>query len=140
LTISIHADPADFYPFYWGYAEEKGEGEGEGCNLNIPVPVGSGDDLWIQAVNRALDKIQSYSPGALVVALGLDAHEEDPLQGGTVTTAGFAQIAEEIASLNLPSVIVQEGGYMTDHLADNLAMFLSGFEGGITESVYARAG
>lgn len=140
LTISIHADPGDFYPFYWGYAEEKGEGEGEGCNLNLPVPVGSGDDVWLQAVNRALDKIQSYSPGALVVALGLDAHEEDPLQGGAVTTAGFAQIAEEIASLNLPSVIVQEGGYMTDHLADNLAMFLSGFEGGSTESVYAEAG
>ena len=44
-------------------------------------------------------------------------------------------MAGEIASLDLPVVIVQEGGYLTEHLADNLAMFLTAFEGALPEVV-----
>ena len=129
LTVSIHADPAAYYPFYWGGAGETGEGRGEGFNLNLPVAVGSGDDIWLQELDLALAKIDGYNPGALVISLGLDAHEADPLQGGKVTQAGFSRIAEQIASLGLPTVIVQEGGYLTEHLPDNLAMFLTSYEG-----------
>ncbi|BBU54762.1 hypothetical protein KU6B_10270 [Mameliella alba] len=28
LTVSIHADPARFYPFFWGHAQERGAGRG----------------------------------------------------------------------------------------------------------------
>lgn len=129
LTVSIHASPDHFYPFYWGGADEQGEGEGKGFNLNLPVSVGSGDDVWLREVEVALERIQVYAPGALVIALGLDAHEADPLRGGTVTQAGFARLAQQIASLGLPTVIVQEGGYLTEHLPDNLAMFLTAYEG-----------
>ncbi|CAN5129724.1 histone deacetylase family protein [soil metagenome] len=139
LTVSIHADPAYFYPFYWGYENETGSGAGEGFNLNIPIPVKSGDDAWLSAVEKAINKIARFQPGALVVALGLDAHENDPLQGGAVTTAGFERIAEQIAGLNLPTVLVQEGGYLTEDLADNLAMFLTGFEGGMAQVVEIAA-
>ena len=62
-----------------------------------------------------------------MVALGLDASEADPLAGLSVSTPGFARIADRIAQLNLPSVIVQEGGYICDPLADNLTSFLEGF-------------
>ena len=72
----------------------------------------------------------------LVIALGLDAHEADPLKGGTVTQAGFARIAEQVASLGLPTVIVQEGGYLTEHLPDNLAMFLTSYEGALSVPVH----
>ena len=129
LTVSIHATPDKFYPFYWGGVDEQGEGEGKGMNLNLPLPVGSGDDPWRRELGLALGRIQAYAPQALVIALGLDAHEADPLHGGKVTQAGFARMAEQIASLHLPTVIVQEGGYLTEHLADNLAMFLPAYEG-----------
>jgi acetoin utilization deacetylase AcuC-like enzyme len=135
LTVSIHADPSQFYPFYWGYEQETGAGEGDSFNLNIPVPVKAGDDAWLGAIDKAVDKIGHFAPGALIVALGLDAHEADPLRGGSVTTAGFERMAERIAKLGLPSVLVQEGGYLTDDLADNLAMFLTGFEGGLAVPV-----
>jgi len=128
LTVSIHADPAAFYPFYWGSTEETGDDEGEGYNLNLPLPVGAGDDQWFKALDTALERIRKFEPGAMVLALGLDAHEADPLRGGKVTTAGFARIAGKIAGLSLPTVIVQEGGYLTDHLANNLAMFLTSYE------------
>ena len=135
LTVSIHADPADYYPFYWGSAVEEGEGPGEGFNLNLPLPVGSGNEPWLQALYAALIRIDKYQPGALVIALGLDAHEADPLKGGTVTQAGFARMAAAIACLDLPTVIVQEGGYLTEHLPDNLAMFLASYEGALAEIV-----
>ena len=137
LTVSIHADPAEFYPFYWGHANETGRDAGAGFNLNIPLPVKSGDSAWLAAVDQAMARITAFAPGALVLSLGLDAHERDPLQGGAVTTGGLALIAEKISKAKLPTVIVQEGGYLTDHLADNLAMFLVGFEGGIADEADA---
>ena len=81
LTVSIHAEPAHFYPFVWGYAHERGEGAGLGANLNIPLPMGTGDDAYLQALAVAKKTIDAFAPGALVVALGLDASEHDPLKG-----------------------------------------------------------
>jgi acetoin utilization deacetylase AcuC-like enzyme len=127
LTVSIHADPEGYYPFFYGHAGETGRGDGRGFNRNLPVPVKSGDAVWMAALDTALSAVAAFSPGALVLALGLDAHEADPLAGGAVTRAGFAAMARRIASLRLPTVIVQEGGYLTDHLSGNLTAFLDGF-------------
>ncbi len=127
LTVSLHCDPARFYPFFWGYADERGEGAGDGYNMNLPLPRHSPDDVFLEALDRGITRIRAYAPGALVIALGLDAYEGDPFGGLRVTTDGFARIAERIAGLSLPTVIVQEGGYLTDDLAKNLTSFLTGF-------------
>ena len=129
LTVSLHADPARFYPFFWGHADERGEGAGLGANLNLPLPRKSGDDVFLEALDAGLRRIRSFAPEALVVALGLDAFEGDPFGGLSVTTPGFARIAEKIAALKLPTVIVQEGGYLCDALGDNLTSFLTGYGG-----------
>jgi acetoin utilization deacetylase AcuC-like enzyme len=128
LTVSIHADPVRFYPFFWGHADERGEGPGLGCNLNLPLPRGSGDAAFLEALEAALARLRADAPDALVVALGLDASEADPFGGLAVTTDGFARIAEAIAGLGLPSLLVQEGGYLSDRLGANLAAFLGAFE------------
>jgi acetoin utilization deacetylase AcuC-like enzyme len=130
LTVSIHADPERFYPFFWGYANETGEQGGEGCNLNLPLPRGSGDDAFLAALDTALHRIGAFDPGAVVVALGLDAFEGDPFGGLRVTTAGFAEIGRRIATLQRPTLLVQEGGYLCDALGANLAQFLEGFDNG----------
>ena len=129
LTVSLHADPTRFYPFFWGYADERGEGAGLGANLNLPLPRKSGDDVFLEALETGLRRIRSFAPEALVIALGLDAFEGDPFGGLAVTTPGFARIAERIAGLKLPTVVVQEGGYLTDALGANLTSFLTGFGG-----------
>lgn len=130
LTVSIHADPAYYYPYFWGHAQETGAGAGQGFNLNLPQPLGSGDQPWLAAGDTALARIKDFAPTALVVALGLDASESDPLQGLKVTGPGFHAMAKKIAGLGLPTVLVQEGGYLSDDLGRNLAQFLSGFEAG----------
>ena len=131
LTVSIHADPLRFYPFFWGHAQERGSAAGLGYNFNLPLPRGTGDDGYLKALDTALDRIRSFAPQALVVALGLDAHAGDPFQGLAVSTAGFGKIAAAIRGLGLPTVLVQEGGYLCDALGDNLCSFLQGFSVGI---------
>lgn len=134
LTLSIHADPDRFYPFFWGHADERGTGAGLGYNLNLPIPRGSGDDLFVPTLEKGLERVTAFAPGAVVVALGLDAFEGDPFGGLAVTTPGFGQVAELVGrccrSLDVPAVLVQEGGYLCPELGDNLTSFLSGFENG----------
>jgi len=93
----------------------------------LPLPRGTGNDDYLRALEGAIARVEAFAPGALVVALGLDAHEADPFEGMTITTEGFGLIANRIASLDLPTVMVQEGGYLTDHLGANLSSFLDGF-------------
>jgi len=128
LTVSIHADPASYYPYVWGYAHERGKGAGLGANLNIPLPLGTGDDGYLAAFEIAARTVHAFAPGALVVALGLDASEHDPLKGLAVTTDGFRRIGAALARLGLPTVLVQEGGYLSDILGTNLTATLAGFE------------
>ena len=127
LTVSLHADPVRFIPFFWGYADETGEGDGQGYNLNVPLQRGTGDDEYLAQLDEALERVREFEPGALVVALGLDAYEGDPLRGLAITTPGFGRIAKRLAALGLPTVLVQEGGYLSDELGDNLYAFLQGF-------------
>jgi len=127
LTISIHADPASYFPFFAGYAEQTGEGAGKGFNLNLPQAHGSGDRTFLAALDVALARIAVFRPAALVVALGLDASEHDPLGALKVTTDGFARAARAISAAGLPTVLVQEGGYAGAALQRDLQAFLGAF-------------
>jgi len=127
LTVSLHVDPVRFYPFYWGHVDERGQGPGLGYNMNLPLPRRTADAEFLDALDAGLKRVRAFSPDAVVVALGLDAFEGDPFGGLSVTTPGFARIAERIAALGLPTVIVQEGGYLCDELGGNLTSFLTGF-------------
>jgi len=128
LTVSLHADPARFYPFFWGHADERGAGPGLGYNLNLPLARGSNDEVFLTTLETALTRVHAFGTDALVIALGLDAYIDDPFKGLAVTTPGFARIGAAIAGLNLPTIFVQEGGYLCDALADNLTSVLSGFQ------------
>lgn len=128
LFVSIHVDPTNYYPFYAGFPEERGRGVGFGFTVNIPYPIESADPRVLAALDEGLHAIRAYAPDALLVSLGFDAHEHDPHGNGRVSTAGFAEIARRIAQLKRPTVLVQEGGYYSDHLGPALAAFLQSFE------------
>jgi acetoin utilization deacetylase AcuC-like enzyme len=128
LTVSIHADPERFYPFFWGQAHERGAGEGLGYNLNLPLPRGTADDAYLATLDVALQRIRAFGADAVVVALGLDAFIDDPFKGLAVSTIGFGRIGAAIATMNLPCLFVQEGGYICDELGENLASVLNGYQ------------
>jgi acetoin utilization deacetylase AcuC-like enzyme len=127
LTLSIHAHPERYYPFFWGYPDERGTGAGEGANLNLCLERGTGDKGFMAALEQAAVALTRWGADTLVLALGLDAFEGDPFAGLAVTTPGFAQIGRTVAALGLPTLIVQEGGYLCPELGDNLAAVLSGW-------------
>jgi acetoin utilization deacetylase AcuC-like enzyme len=129
LFASIHADPSAFYPFFSGTVGERGAGEGQGANLNVPFPIGSGDAEVLSALDQALTGVREFSPQALVISLGFDAHERDPHGAHRVTTPGFLRMAESLGKLGLPTVLVQEGGYLHDELGNLARDFLFAFEG-----------
>lgn len=124
LTVSLHAHPERFYPFFWGYAEEFGAGAGVGANLNLPLPRGTGDAGFLGALAQGIERVQAWGADTVVLALGLDAFEGDPFAGLSVTTPGFAAIGQAVAAMGLPVVIVQEGGYLCPELGDNLEAVL----------------
>jgi acetoin utilization deacetylase AcuC-like enzyme len=127
LTVSLHADPERFYPFFWGHAQERGQGRGLGYNLNIPLARGTGDDAYLEALSYGVRAIRNFGADVIVVALGLDAYENDPLKGLAITTPGFARIGAAIAAMKLPTLFVQEGGYLSEALGHNLTSVLTGF-------------
>ncbi|MDR7947780.1 histone deacetylase family protein [Achromobacter aegrifaciens] len=126
MTVSLHADPAGYYPFYTGYAHERGYGAGEGCNLNLPLPHGSGNDTFLQALDTALAALTGYAPQAVVLALGFDTYKDDPISVLKLDIDAYRDIGARVASLGLPTVIVQEGGYMVEAIGPALDAFLQG--------------
>lgn len=129
LTVSIHADPSGFYPFFWGHAHERGEGAGLSYNHNLPLPMGSGDAEMLEALDHAAAHIAVFGADVLVVALGLDTAASDPFRAMQVSAGGFEQIGAALARPGLPVLFVQEGGYMSDDLGENLTRVLGGYQG-----------
>jgi len=127
LTISIHCDPRMDYPYFTGFADEIGGGAGEGFNLNLPLPPHSTSEWYLKALELALDRIQLFDPWALVIAVGFDTHAGDPISKFDLVTSDYTMIAQQLRALNLPSVLVQEGGYQLETLGQDVVAFLKPF-------------
>lgn len=130
VVASVHGDPATEYPYYLGHADERGAGAGLGCNLNIPLPRGTGFTGWREALQVALAELARHRPGALVVSLGLDTFEQDPISGFLLRSEDYLQVGQDLAAAGLPTVFVLEGGYAVAEVGTNAANVLQGFLGG----------
>jgi acetoin utilization deacetylase AcuC-like enzyme len=128
LFTSIHGDPHTEYPFFLGYADERGAGAGLGFNHNLPLPRGTGFALWSAALQDALDGIQRFGAQALVVSLGVDTFEGDPISGFSLKSADYLRVGQAIAAAGLPTVFVFEGGYAVAEVGVNAVNVLEGFE------------
>ncbi len=127
LFTSIHGDPATEYPFFLGYAEETGEGVGAGYNLNLSLPHGTDFSNWSRALHKALGTVSDFNAQSLVVSLGLDTFEGDPISGFRLKSEDYFVVGEMLASLQLPTVFVLEGGYALDAIGENTINVLAGF-------------
>ena len=127
LFVSIHADPATDYPFFWGHADERGEGAGEGKTLNLPLPRGTDAERYGIAIDQALEAVSAHRPDLLVLSFGADTFEDDPISHFRLRQADYPLIAGRIAGLGLPVLVVMEGGYAVEALGHNVGAFMSGF-------------
>jgi acetoin utilization deacetylase AcuC-like enzyme len=119
LFVSLHADPADEYPFFLGFANERGWGAGEDCTRNFPLPAGTAWDAYGPALDAACQAVRKYAPDGLLVSLGVDTALEDP-DSFQLVADDYSRIGAAIAALGLPTVVVQEGGYNLDVIGRNV--------------------
>jgi acetoin utilization deacetylase AcuC-like enzyme len=127
FTTSVHVDPgAGWFPHHIGFGDETGRDGGLGKNLNLPLEPGSGDAVWLSAVQRAADAAADFGACALVIALGVDAAIDDPESPLQVTLQGFHRAGDVLGALQLPTVVVQEGGYHLPTLGQLVGATLDG--------------
>jgi len=129
LTVSLHADPHDEYPYFAGYEDERGTGDGAGYNMNYPLPLGTGWDAYSDALVDALGRVAEFGPDALVVALGLDTYEGDPTTHFGLTRDDYLSMGRLVGAAGLPVLTVLEGGYAVDAIGLNTASYLRGLAG-----------
>lgn len=128
LFCSLHGDPEDAFPHFLGYADETGSGAGTGYNRNYPMPPGTLFAQWRESLADALAHIAEFSPQYLVVSLGVDAFESDPISFFKLSSKDFQSTGEMIGGLDIPTLFVMEGGYDVDEVGTNVVNVLKGFE------------
>ena len=128
--ISIHGQ--DQYPYYTGYEDETGAGDGEGANWNLPLPVGSSAEEYLERIGEAVSILEDVKPQYLLVSLGFDTYQGDPLGYFGIHTEDYEEIAKAIRGHpclgDIPAIILLEGGYVVGALGSNLLSFLRGWE------------
>jgi acetoin utilization deacetylase AcuC-like enzyme len=126
--LSLHADTNIEYPYFLGHAEETGAGAGLGFNHNYPMPFGTTYEAWVKALEDACQKIEDYAPECLVVSLGVDTFQDDPISKFKLTTEDFPKIGARLRALHCPTLFVMEGGYAVEAIGVNVVGVLEGFD------------
>jgi len=127
LFLSLHGDPVHAFPHFLGYSDERGAGKGEGYNKNYPLAPGTPYAEWQIALDDACKSISEYAPDVLVVSLGVDTYEKDPISFFKLTNDDFTRYGEKLGRLGIPSLFVMEGGYAVEEIGVNTVNVLNGF-------------
>ncbi|MDN3552880.1 histone deacetylase family protein [Halomonas almeriensis] len=125
---SIHGDPSHCFPYFLGHASETGRGRGEGFNANYPLAPGSAFDVWVQALDDALARLRAAECELLIVSLGVDAFEDDPISEFKLTSDDFSEMGRRLAAMGVPTTFLMEGGYAVEAIGTNVVNVLQGFE------------
>lgn len=129
LFVSLHADPSFAYPHYLGFSDERGAGKGEGFNLNMPLGMGTNWGAYSQALAHAMLAIRRFGADVLLISLGLDTFQRDPISKFALKTDDYFRLGEALALPDLPTLFVFEGGYNIEALGEITVNVLEGFEG-----------
>jgi acetoin utilization deacetylase AcuC-like enzyme len=128
LLVSIHANPNRAYPFFSGFDDEHGCGAGRNFNHNFPLGANVDENQYLKVLNQAIEIIQKFSPGFLVVSFGVDTFCDDSLGDFNLSLESFSHIGGQTAQMRLPTLLVQEGGYNIQQLGKCVVNMLSEFK------------
>ncbi len=128
MFVSIHAHPLQDYPYFLGYDDEIGIAAGTGFNRNYPLRWGTDWAVYSQALTDAIATLQTYRPNALLISLGVDTFEGDPISKFRLQEDDYARMGQAIAQVGVPTLFVMEGGYAVDAIGTNAVNILLGFE------------
>ncbi len=123
---SIHQWPA--FPGH-GYVNEIGTGKGKGFTMNLPLPPGSGDDIYLEALDTCMIVLEQFKPDVIAVSAGFDSHLYDLLLDLRITESGFYTTGNRLAGLSSNIFATLEGGYNVELLPKCIESFVAGING-----------
>jgi len=126
LTLSIHGHPHFAFPYFSGFADERGRGVGDRFNINIPLGERVNGEQYREALGKALRRLVRFKPQFLVVALGLDTANGDPTGSWSLKPKDFQANGKMLGTLRIPTIVVQEGGYRIRSIGKNARHFFLG--------------
>lgn len=115
LFVSIHQD--NLFPIDWGKVDDCGGDGARGSTVNIPLPPGSGNAVYLAAMEEiVLPIVKQFEPDLILISAGQDASVQDPLGRMTVTVPAYRHmtrmmrdLADECCEGRLIALL--EGGY-----------------------------
>ena len=118
LFISTHQ-----YPYYPGTGSEQERGKFNNIK-NIPLPAGTNSEQYFDAFEHGLKKLEEFKPEFILISLGLDGHQADPLAQFNLKTEDYYTITKRILEsskkfCNGKVVSILEGGYDLKALQDS---------------------
>ena len=130
LYGSLHVDPAaGWFPHVFGHASETGAGDGEGATRNLPLPEGTGDGPGPRRspTSRGGSPTPAATPWSSRSASTPRATTRRARCRSPPTASGPP--GPPSVRLDLPSVLVQEGGYDLATMGGLVAAYLDGHGG-----------
>ena len=134
-TISIHGHPNFAYPYFSGFADETGSGSGQGFNHNYCLQENAGAETYLTTLEKALVQVRKFAPVFFVVSLGFDTMKGDPTGSFALQPEAMKKIGVALASINLPTLVVQEGGYSLKNLKTGSVALFNGFADVIRQKI-----
>ncbi len=122
LLVSIHGHPDRAYPYLSGFSEENNDKV-----HNYPLRGNVMDCEYFGVLSQAVDKIKLFNPEFFIISFGVDTHEDEIEELGDfrLTTAFYTKMAEFLScELNIPTLLIMEGGYKISVLGVNVSSFL----------------
>ena len=123
--IQSNEDPDISFVSIHGYGERIYPGTGKLSSpddniLNIPLNMNLDTDsrLYITdeyyqniLVTQVFPFINQQNPDLIIISLGFDAHQNDPLEGMNISDETYLFVTNELKKLSKPLLFVTEGGY-----------------------------
>lgn len=126
LYWSLHQYPA--FPGR-GFIDEIGRDKGRGYTVNVPLPPGSGDDLFMKAVDQLMPIAEQFKPDHVGISAGFDGHQYDLLLDLRLTVNSYYEIGSRIQGKFENTFATLEGGYNIEMLPKCIHNFVDGMNG-----------
>lgn len=127
ITASIHRNPADKFPYYTWFEDEKGIWEGLWSNMNTTLWSWVTTEEYLIHLEKTITFIESQSVDFLVVSLWFDTLETDPICDLWITIEWFRKIGDRIKEIHLPTLFIQEWWYDTENVGRCAVEFFDGY-------------
>lgn len=124
LYWSLHQFPA--FPG-GGFVNEIGEGKGKGYTVNVALPPGSGDDIYMDAVDSFMPVAEQFKPDVVAVSAGFDGYQHDLLLDLRLSLNAYYKLGKMLRSRFKNVFATLEGGYNVEVFPKCLYNFLDGF-------------